>query len=87
MQAGVRPGMQAVSRADGRSVQFSQQNARGPLVGNSHVNELSNGQQNSLEMKGQIAAETENKVGSLPPPFLMEMLDMVYLATYIAFGK
>ncbi|XP_027092541.2 uncharacterized protein [Coffea arabica] len=62
MQAGVRPGMQAVSRADGRSVQFSQQNARGPLVGNSHVNELSNGQQNSLQMKGQIAAETENKV-------------------------
>ncbi|KAL3505505.1 hypothetical protein ACH5RR_035346 [Cinchona calisaya] len=60
MHAGVRPAMQAMSQADGRSMQFSQ-HARGPLVENSHVNQLSNGL-NPSDKKDQEAAETENKV-------------------------
>lgn len=88
MHGGVRPGTQPMSQADGRSVQFNQQNARGSLVDNSHVNELSNGKQNSVDMKGQEAAETENKVGSLPLPLLLlDSWVWFTLLTYIFFGK
>ncbi|KAL3514876.1 hypothetical protein ACH5RR_027593 [Cinchona calisaya] len=59
VHTGARPAMPTISQADGQLKQFNQQNARGPSVENSPVNELSNGQN---PLKGQEAAEKENKV-------------------------
>lgn len=72
MPAGVRPPVQpGYPQPDGISLQFNQQNARGPSVENSNVNDLSNGEQNSLDMKGQETADTENKVKNLLPTIFM----------------
>ncbi|PIN05263.1 Synaptic vesicle protein EHS-1 [Handroanthus impetiginosus] len=60
--AGLRPPMQPiVSQADG-SMQFSQKNARGPAIDNLPANQLSAGEGNFLDTKGQEAAETDEKV-------------------------
>ncbi|KAI3465457.1 hypothetical protein Pfo_022120 [Paulownia fortunei] len=60
--AGFRAPMQPiVSQADG-PIQFNQKNARGPTVGNSQANQLSNGEANSLDSKGLEAAETNEEV-------------------------
>ncbi|KAL8514353.1 hypothetical protein ACS0TY_013462 [Phlomoides rotata] len=62
IRPGFRPPVQPiVSQAD-RSMQYNQQNAVGETVDNSHANQLSNGQANSLDSKGQEAAETNEKV-------------------------
>lgn len=64
MPPGVRPPSQPVyPQADRTSLQFNQQNARGPSVENSHVDALRNGGQNSLDTN-QEATEAENKVES-----------------------
>lgn len=62
LPTGVRPPSQPVyPQADRTSLQLNQQNARGLSVENSHVNALSNGEQNSLDIS-QEAAEAESKV-------------------------
>ncbi|CAI9786499.1 unnamed protein product [Fraxinus pennsylvanica] len=59
--AGLRPPTQTVySQPDG-SMQFNEQNARGPLMDNSYTSELGNGEENSLDDKGQ-EAESDEKV-------------------------
>lgn len=64
--AGLRPPMQPiVSQADG-SMQFNQ-NVGGRALDNSHGNQLSNGQVNSLDVGGQEAAETIGKVPTATP--------------------
>ncbi|KAH6799777.1 Calcium-binding EF hand family protein [Perilla frutescens var. hirtella] len=60
--AGLRPPMQPVgSQADG-TMQFNQKNAGGDTIDNSHANQHSNGQVNSLDIGGREAAETTEKV-------------------------
>ncbi|CAI9115234.1 OLC1v1016081C1 [Oldenlandia corymbosa var. corymbosa] len=55
MHPGVRPGLP-------QQMQMNQKNARGPLVENSNVNMLSNGERNSLDNNGPEATDTEKKV-------------------------
>lgn len=50
-----------VSQADG-SMQFNQKNAGGHTIDNSHANQLSNGQANSLDIGSREATETAEKV-------------------------
>ncbi|GFP82750.1 uncharacterized calcium-binding protein c800.10c [Phtheirospermum japonicum] len=60
--AGLRPPMQPiVSHSDG-SMQFNQKSTGGPFIDNSHANQLSNGEANSLDTKEQEAAETNEVV-------------------------
>ncbi|XP_012829934.1 PREDICTED: actin cytoskeleton-regulatory complex protein PAN1 [Erythranthe guttata] len=59
---GLRPPLQPiVYQADG-SMQFNQNNGRGPMIENSHPSQVSNGEENSLEVEGREAAGTNEKV-------------------------
>lgn len=58
-----------VSQADGL-MQANQKNARGHTIDNSHANQLSNGEVNSLDIEGQEAAETNEKVVTTYTPHL-----------------
>ena len=53
--------MATFPQADG-AMQFDQQKSVVPSMGDFHVNQLSNGDQNSLNSKSQEAAETDVKV-------------------------
>ncbi|CAA0830085.1 Calcium-binding EF hand family protein, partial [Striga hermonthica] len=60
--SGLRPPMQPIVAQSDGSVQFNQKSAVGPAVDNSHANQLSNGDANSLDAKEQEAAETNELV-------------------------
>lgn len=73
-QAGLRPPMQpVVSQADG-SMQFNQKNAGGHTIDNSHANQLSNGQANSLDIGSQEAPENTEKVFTAFPRIYLSCL-------------
>ncbi|XP_016568249.2 actin cytoskeleton-regulatory complex protein PAN1 [Capsicum annuum] len=61
---GLRPPMQGALPQSDRSMQFNQQNARATSMDNSHMDQLSNGEQNVLETKGEETAAGEKKDGS-----------------------
>ncbi|KAM3304416.1 actin cytoskeleton-regulatory complex protein PAN1 [Capsicum chacoense] len=58
---GLRPPMQGALPQSDRSMQFNQQNARATSMDNSHMDQLSNGEQNVLETKGEETAAGEKK--------------------------
>lgn len=59
---GLRPPMQGALPQSDRAMQFNQQNARATSMNNSHMDQLSNGEQNMLESKGEETAAGEYKV-------------------------
>lgn len=59
---GLRPQMQGPYLQTDGTMHYNQQKARVPAMENSHVNQLSNGEQNSLDSESHEAAETEKKV-------------------------
>lgn len=59
---GLRPPMQGALPQSDRSMQFNQQNARETSMNNSHMDQLSNGEQNMSESKGEETAAGDNKV-------------------------
>lgn len=60
---GLRSPMQGALPQSDRAMQFNQQNARATTsVNNSHMDQLSNGEQNMSESKGEETAAEENKV-------------------------
>lgn len=66
VQPGAHPGLRpptlrAFPQPD-RSMQFNQQNARATSMDNSHMDQLSNGEQNMLEPKREDAVAGEEKV-------------------------
>ncbi|CAN4094105.1 unnamed protein product [Withania somnifera] len=58
---GLRPPMQGALPQSDRSMQFNQQNARATSMGNSQTDQLSIGEQNMLEPKGEETAAGEKK--------------------------
>ncbi|KAA8537395.1 hypothetical protein F0562_026918 [Nyssa sinensis] len=60
--AGLRPPRPVMFPQADRAMQFDQQKTGVTSMENSHVNQLSNGEQNLLNSKSQEAAETEKKV-------------------------
>lgn len=59
---GLRPQMQGPYLQTDGTAYYNQQKAGVPAMENSHVNQLRNGEQNSLDSKFHEAAETEKKV-------------------------
>ncbi|KAK6160838.1 hypothetical protein DH2020_004219 [Rehmannia glutinosa] len=60
--AGLRPPMQPIiSQSDG-SMQFNQKTAGGPIIDNSHANQLSNGEANSLGTETNEEVDSKEKV-------------------------
>ncbi|KAG5613615.1 hypothetical protein H5410_024896 [Solanum commersonii] len=58
---GLRPPMQGALPQSDRAMQFNQQNARATSMNNSHMDQLSNGEQNMSESNGEETAAGENK--------------------------